>query len=162
MGTLSNPAAASGAVLGTPVLYGPYSVDYTDIPHDGDKVTLWTPQVGDVLLKLFPDRGTCVQWDHGVLAVGQNVDVTNIPDSSTLNYLTFANAGGIGNGYGSLDFESQGVDGTQRVVGSAGGATGHVFHTTDPVQIQLAQTGGTDPGAGHVEIFALVARAVAP
>jgi hypothetical protein len=37
-----------------------------------------------------------------------------------------------------------------------------VFASTDPVQIQLAQTGGTDPTQGHVDIFAVIARPVAP
>jgi hypothetical protein len=37
-----------------------------------------------------------------------------------------------------------------------------VFASTDPVQIQLAQTGGTDPTQGHIALYALIARAVSP
>src|SRR3954467_4749560 len=59
---------------GIPILRGPYVVNFSDIPHDGDTMTLWTPAVGDVLLGLFPDRPTVTQWVHGFLFIGQNVD----------------------------------------------------------------------------------------
>jgi hypothetical protein len=146
---------------GIPVLRGPYVVDYTDIPHDGDKKVLWTPQVGDVILGLFPDYSTVTQWDQGQLFIGQNVDGVSIPAH---NVLTNGSTGGIGKGNGfNLDFLIDATLGNNWDAGGATyGATGHVCHTADPVQIQLARSSGTDPTQGHVSLYALVARAVAP
>jgi hypothetical protein len=148
-------------LAGVPILRGPYTVDYTDIPHDGDTMTLWTPAVGDVLLRLFCDWQTVIQWDQGRLAIGQNVAVS---EETFNNVLSSAVAGSIaGAASPALDLI---VDAVAGIITDGDGntlkTTARVFHTTDPVQIQLAQTGGTDPAAGHVELYALVARAVAP
>jgi hypothetical protein len=155
--------SGAAAVTGIPILYGPYVVDYTDIPHDGDKKTLWTPQVGDVLLRLVGDWATATAWDHGALFVGQNVDGTGQNKQNVLAEIdmTMPPPGGV------LRVQLSSIDpafnGT--IFDGAGDtiyASAVVFHTTDPVQIQLAQTGGSNPTAGHVELFALIARAVAP
>lgn len=143
---------------GIPVLRGPYVVDFTDIPHDGDTLVLWTPAAGDVLLRLFPDFQTLTQWDVGQLRVGQL-------RTSGLDYFAWADAGkiAIGDADGTLDSVVEGV--TQEVAGNDGNyykTTAFVFPTADPVQVQLTFTPGTDPTAGHVELYALVARAVAP
>ena len=142
---------------GVPQLRGPYVVDYTDIPHDGDRMTLWTPQQGDALLRLFPDWQTATQWDHGKLFIGQNVDGTLDPPHNTI---VRAGAGTtLDPDVRALDMTwvSQANDGS----GVAVPGTAYVFRTTDPVQIQLAQVGeNPDPTQGHVELYALVARAV--
>jgi hypothetical protein len=153
--------AAPPPPAGAPTLYGPYIVAYTDIPHDGDKKTLWTPQVGDVVLGICTDYTTLVQWDHGNLFIGQNVDGTLTPP---LNCLTNANNNEIGGGgNNTLDMVGDAVAGLMRDASGHGfGTSMYVFHSADPVQIQLAQTGGTPPTQGHVEIYALIARAVAP
>lgn len=155
------PAASAGPALGAPRLIGPFVVDYTDIAHDGDKKTLWVPEVGDVLLRVFPDFATVVQWDQGVLAVGQAVNCT---DSDQFNMLAQSAAGHVGRGgAGYLDNILDAAIGVNS--DSAGNhfyASAYVCHTTDPVQIQLWGTGGTDPTQGHVELYALIARAAAP
>jgi hypothetical protein len=148
---------------GTPTLYGPYVVAYTDIPHDGDKKTLWTPAVGDVLLRLFSDPSTRQGWDKGLLYIGQNVDgrAPGPPPKNALAYQNATPTDGAGHpDLGQLDmgFQEQVYDASYNGVLT----TAYVFHTTDPVQIQLAQTAGTDPTAGHVELYALMAHPVAP
>jgi hypothetical protein len=117
---------------GIPVLRGPYVVEYTDIPHDGDTKTLWTPQVGDVLLALGVSPHRWTNWDTGVLSV----ETTTDPDQ----FINSSNAGGMS----GLNIQC------------------YLFTTTDPVQIRLHETPGTDPSQGHVELYALVAQAVAP
>jgi hypothetical protein len=146
---------------GIPVLRGPYVVDYTDIPHDGDKKTLWTPAVGDVLLRLFTDVQTHTFWDHGTLFVGQDVDGTLTPAHNVIA----SGGNGTGGGYAivPLDTSVQPLSSYYfDNVGTPWLSTAYVAHSTDPVQIQLAQTGGTNPTTGHLELYALVARAVAP
>lgn len=155
----TTPAPAGGGGGGGgggPVLYGPYTVEYTDIPHDGNTKTLWTPQVGDVLLRLFPDWQSVTQWDHGHLSI-----------THANNQITAAGPGNISQSQagclemdgiaisGDMDSDISGDDTTQF-------SAAYVFHTADPVQIGLTQTPGTDPTHGHVELYALVARAVAP
>jgi hypothetical protein len=146
---------------GIPILRGPYVVDFSDIPHDGDTMTLWTPAVGDVLLRLFPDRFTVTQWDHGNLYIGQNV---NGNGGGSPNSLVIGVTGNIALGSAAdLDSISDAINGTmQDPLGTSYGTSGFVFRTTDPLQIQLAHTSGTDPTQGHVELYALVARAVTP
>jgi hypothetical protein len=146
---------------GIPVLRGPYVVDFSDIPHDGDALTLWTPQVGDVLLRLFPKWQDSINWDHGLLFVGQNVDGTVTPALNVLaaTYTGLTGADGHTSNMG-LDI-AEGYNATD-ASGASVATLSFVLPTTDPVQIQLAQTGGTDPTQGHVELYALVARAVAP
>lgn len=144
---------------GIPVLRGPYVVDYTDMPHDGDSKVLWTPQIGDVLLRLFPDWQTVTEWDNGNLGIGQNPNVAGVT-----NLIAFAYAGTISEfGFPVFDL-AYGIAGDGQM--DSGGVGHHnsayVFHSTDPLQIQMQQTGGADPAAGHVELYALVARAVAP
>jgi hypothetical protein len=139
---------------GIPILRGPYLVDYTDIPHEGDTMTLWTPQVGDVLLRLFPDWQTVVNWDSGGLRIGQNV----ADDGATITNAIVA-ISPVGD-VAALDmnYNATAYPGTGPTVPE----TAYVFHTSDPVSILLARTGGTDATQGHVELYALVARAVAP
>lgn len=152
---------------GLPILRGPYIVDYSDFgpaPMEAHTVTLWTPQVGDVLLRLFPNWRTVVQWDHGNLAIGQNVG-----HSTEIGYFNVIDFGGTGdiagqNQYGGVLDSVVDAPGGQ-VYDSSGNywsVSAHVFPTADPVQIGLFQTGGTDPTQGHVELYALVARALAP
>lgn len=129
------------------------AVSYTDIPHDGDKMTLWTPQVGDVLLRLMADPLTGVTWDHGQLFVGPHVDGTVSPAHNCFALTDTAGVGGI-----DILFHAEVSDSS----GSVYTATGYVFKSADPVQVQLAQTSGTNPTQGHVELYALIARAVAP
>jgi hypothetical protein len=136
--------------------YGPLVVDYTDIPHDGDKKTLWTPSIGDVLLRLITDWQSNVPWDHGTLFVGQGVDGTVAPPHNCLAFVStgITDPGGPALGtidlvYGDTWFDASGASFTQ---------TAHIFHSTDPVQIQLAQTSGTDPTQGYVELHAVVLR----
>lgn len=136
MGSLSNPASALPAPSGVGVLHGPYTVDHTDIAHDGDTKTLWTPQVGDVLLTLYGDKPSAVNWSNsGVLAVGQ-----------------LADPGGL------LSY----ISGTQSTGFTGGYPTGWVFTQADPVVAQISGMGGATASEGHVSFYALVARAVAP
>lgn len=144
---------------GIPVLRGPYVVDYTDIPHDGDKKTLWTPQVGDVLLRLFPDMATVVQWDkNAVLSIYQENQAG----------IALATPGNIGlrfayPNFGTLDSIADALSGQSYdpVNGNPTSVGATVFHTTDPVVIKMWNP-TADPTQGHVELYALVARALAP
>jgi hypothetical protein len=148
--TLQAPASGEGVAT----LLGPYTVDYTDIAHEGDTMTLWTPAVGDVLLRLFPDWQTVVNWDHGGLRIGQNVADDGVTITNAITAISPAgDVAGL-----DMNYNATAYSGTGPTVPE----TAYVFHTSDPVSILLARTGGTDATQGHVELYALVARAVAP
>lgn len=144
---------------GAPTLFGPYVADHTELAHDGDTKELWTPQQGDILLKLFTDLGTVVQWDQGALSVRYKFVAS--PASGWV--LTAATSPQIGGGFGGLDFESEGVNGSQRHAAAFAGTTGFVFDTPDPVVLYYDALGsGTAPRQGRVALYALIARAAAP
>src|SRR5436309_482165 len=42
------------------VIQGPYVVDFSDIPHNGNAKVLWTPSTGDILVGLWGDCRTSV------------------------------------------------------------------------------------------------------
>jgi hypothetical protein len=149
------------AATGEPTLFGPFVVDYTDIPHDGDKKTLWTPQVGDVLLRLFPDPLTVVQWDHGTIQVGQGLPSDVVLASAASGHIALGSA--IGSNTGVLDNISDALtDQNFAANGHDFSSTAYIFSTAASVEVGLFNTGGTDPTQGHVELYTLVARAVAP
>jgi hypothetical protein len=112
--------------------------------------------VGDHLLRLYADWQASTPFDHGQLFIGQNVDgsanhnvIATHFTSGTANYQT-----------SSLD-NIETADYTEGATDAAGGllaGTAYVFHTSDPVQVQLTNTGGTDPTAGYIELHALVLR----
>lgn len=139
---------------GIPILRGPYVVDYTDIPHNGDTLTLWTPQINDVLLRLFADQDTLVAWDHGVVSVGQNVDGVSLT-----NVLLTSNTYAETSQFDLLYDMSSGVQ--FNAVGAAISRSCVVFSNNNPMQLQFT-TDDSEATQGHVELYALVARAVAP
>lgn len=145
---------------GLPVLHGPYVVDHTDIPHNGDTKVLWTPEVGDVLLRLIADWSVGTVWDHGRLYIGQGVDGTATPPTNViLEQLNYGTPGDmIALSFLDNIWQEQIYDAS----GGTHGTTAYFFHSADPVQVQLAHTGGTDPTTGHVALYALIARALAP
>src|SRR5258708_3773906 len=72
---LADLSGAIGGALGAGRLYGPYVVDFGDVPNDGDAKTLFTPTVGDVCLHAFPipvPGAHLTGWDAGNLIVGQH------------------------------------------------------------------------------------------
>lgn len=127
--TLAPTGGGGGPGAGLPVVYGPFTVEYTDILHDGDAKALWTPQAGDLLLRVFYNWITFVAWNEGTHVLAQVHGV-----------------------YHTLDFSN----------GSELLPVVDVLQTTDPLELRLQNPSGTDPTQGHVDIYALVARAVVP
>jgi hypothetical protein len=121
---------------GLPVLRGPFVVDYTDIPHDGDKKTLWTPQVGDCLLALYGDLGTNI-----------TAGTANNTHNGGLDIGTAAHPSLIAGLSDFFNFHTGGC---------------YVFGSASPVQVMYDAQGDGDLTAGHVELYALVATPLAP
>jgi hypothetical protein len=114
-------------------------VTYTDIPHDGDRTTLWTPQVGDVVLALFGVNATGgAPLSNGSLYVAQprgedlhlwaECDFTSFTGLADANF--FAHTGTL-----------------PRIVEDA-----------VPVVFGYDAQGDGDLTAGHVELHAIVLR----
>lgn len=63
IGTLSAALAALGVGPGEARLIGPYTVLFSDVPHDQDTKALCTPTAGDILFGIFARLVT--PWDAG-------------------------------------------------------------------------------------------------
>jgi hypothetical protein len=124
-------AAGLPAQPGVPVLYGPFVIDYanSDLNANSEARTLWTPDPGDVLLRLVSDPTTDVSYDFGEIT--------------------------IKTGSTELANTNDGIDDAHVI-------TPYVFSTDDPVRAVFTIGGGDSAGAGHVDVYALVARAVTP
>lgn len=146
---------------GIPVLRGPYVIDYTDIPHHGDTKTLWTPELGDVLLRLFADPEAAIVWDQGSrLLVTQDY---NTEEQSTIAIGDIVPVGSYSLGSALDTIES--ANSLQTTwAGNGTAVTAKVFHSTAAVQVVYIDDAEVPVAAtqGHVELYTLVARAATP
>ncbi len=145
------------------VLHGPYAIDYTDFPSSGGVVNLFTPTVGDVLLRVFPDFQASTDFGSftGSISIKQGIyrlaasqtgnrnqpntgRLDNIPDSVDFNGTTFA-ANGQNTSY----------------LPNPVYTSGFVFHSADSVQIEWEPVSdGSALSSGHIELYFLVAHPI--
>jgi hypothetical protein len=130
-----------GASAGTPTLYGPFTIDYSAIRHDGDTKTLWTPMAGDAVLALYFDLATRVAFarTNATFRLGQDTssdDAAWLADTDGGDPVNFT----LPNGFKRL----------------------WLLRSADPIQIRYVANGDGDLTIGHVELYALIARPVAP
>lgn len=140
---------------GAVIVRGPFPVNYSDIPNNGDALTLFTPVVGSVMVA-FTGSDTIEAWDEGTyIGLGQNLDVSVIngqwdyvDPTDVANLREF----GMGSNF-RLGSTLLGVEGKSWVVTS-----------DDPVTVAFGDSAvtPTPPSQGHIDLYFRIAVPVAP
>lgn len=134
---------------GMSYLIGPYSVDYTDIEHDGNAKTLWTPAIGDVIVTVFGDTATLVQCDNSGglntsgIQFGTAAEPTQLSGNSLLGFLSFQYA-----------YYNNVLD----TIPSRPILLPYIVRSTSPFQLKYHAGDDGNLTAGHIDLYALICR----
>lgn len=146
-----------GPVPGTPAAEEPFmrhdvSLDFSDVPNDGDVATIYTPAAGEhviVLMKapgLVPISGGGITGSDDYIAIGRGAAADNFQAYLGTDVTNDATGDGIGAAGASL----------RQVAGGMPAIAGDDCPDTTPITAKAIYNGHGPASAGHAELVVLV------